>query len=154
MILTREHVWVYPRERRFQTKLKEKAYQLKMLMILNEEMTKAQNFFAPAATNKGMITTFSNRTNIFVKWKTDNEKLRIKTEVRSKFKIILTTFDKEFNRKMSIRSLKPLIFSKKPAVLANSQISKKILKNISEWNEVENWKIWVFFFLSYSRKGS
>jgi hypothetical protein len=51
----------------FKTKLKEKAYQLKMLMILNEEMTKAQDFFAPAATNKGMITTFSNRTNTFVK---------------------------------------------------------------------------------------
>jgi hypothetical protein len=67
MILTREHISVYPRERRFQTKLKEKAYQLKMLMIVNEEMTKAQDFFAPAATNKGMITTFSNRTNIFVK---------------------------------------------------------------------------------------
>jgi hypothetical protein len=58
---------VYPRERRFQTKLKEKAYQLKMLMILNEEMTKAQDFFAPAAKNKGMITRFSNRTNICVK---------------------------------------------------------------------------------------
>ena len=81
--------------RSFQTKLQEKEYQLNMFMILNEEMTKAQDFFAPAATNKGMITTFSNRTNIFVKWKTDNGKLRIKTEVRSKFKIILTTVDKK-----------------------------------------------------------
>jgi hypothetical protein len=92
-----------------------------------------------------MITTFSNRTNIFVKWKTDNEKLRIKTEVKSKFKIILTTFDKEFNRKMSIRSLKLLVFSKTSAILANLQISKKIWRNRSQSNEVENRKSWVFF---------
>jgi hypothetical protein len=37
---------------RFQTKVQEKEYQLKMLMILNKEMTKAQNFFIPGATNK------------------------------------------------------------------------------------------------------
>jgi hypothetical protein len=39
-------------------------------MILNEEMTKAQDCSTPAAANKGMITTSNNWTDILVKWKT------------------------------------------------------------------------------------
>jgi hypothetical protein len=38
-----------------------------------------------------------------------------------------------------------LVFSKTSAILANSQISKKIWRNRSQSNEVENRKSWVFF---------
>jgi hypothetical protein len=60
--------------------------------------------------------------------------------MKSIFKILLTTFDKEFNRKMIIRNLKPLISRKKPAVLANYQISKKISKYLAQSKKVENCK--------------
>ncbi len=66
--------------------------------------------------------------------------------MKSIFKILLTTFDKEFNRKMIIRNLKPLISRKKPAVLANYQISKKISKYVAQSKKVKNCKSWVIFF--------
>ena len=59
------------KHRRFQTELQQKEHQLEMLMIFNEEMTKRQDFSAPAATNKDMIIASNNRTNIFVKRKTN-----------------------------------------------------------------------------------
>ncbi len=73
----------------FKQNWKKKNINKKMLMIPNEEMTKAQDFFALAPTNKAMIKTSNKRTNIFVEWKISDQ-----TEVKSIFKIILTTFEK------------------------------------------------------------
>lgn len=69
--------------------------------------------------------------------------------MKSIFKILLTTFHKEYDRQMIIRSLKPLISRKKVSVLANYQISKKIIKICSSIEKGEKWQQLAHFFLSY-----